>query len=612
MKKFILSVALCLCGIFTANAQQDLKKSVCVVKQNYTDAEKEAYEKTASTLFSNSYMSAARQLRKFTGSFGSGFLYKAENGKLYIITNKHVVKDAKAVQLVFKTDGTEKTIPNCNVVAKSDTTDIAIVEFPGSIGELSPLVFSADPVTDGTSVWSAGFPGLGDEPAWQLGNGIVSNGKYNNKTLTDGANIDVIQHTAQVDPGSSGGPLLILKENNKTIQKEVTVGRKKKTVSETIIEKEYQVVGMNTWKAFHRENANFSLMAKDIKNMVNSINVVTSSNSKNADQLQVQIEKFMELFNESGEKMTAFISDDMVTTMPEDQMVVMLGNISDNANTTLRNGDAIEGLKLMVADNIIKSIKKPKELKVNNVSVDGNTGTATFSYGKKQYSSSWEKNYDGWKLTSTDIIKAKKKDEIEEGFRVLDLSGNRYVEFNIMSPRSDYYHKDEDGDIIKVTDKVKYGINYERFFAKYISWGATFDLGKAECYTLDSISRWNSDTRDYDNVAEEKFRERTYGTFFVGMGAQCPMAVNRIYFALDVKAQLGISYAFKMDDEDYDSFDASLNTSLCASLNVGYMFKEDRILYLGFGTNRKKCNEGLFYQNFNKLKYYVVKVGFMF
>ncbi len=610
MKKIILSVALCLGGVFTINAQQDLKKSVCVVKQNYTDAEKDAYEKTASTLFSNSYMSAARQLRKFTSSFGSGFIYKADDGKLYVITNKHVVKDAKAVQLLFKTESGDKTIPNCNVVAKSDSTDIAIVEFPVPAGEFTPLAFSADPVTDGTSVWSAGFPGLGDEPAWQLGNGIVSNGKYNNKTLTDGANIDVIQHTAQVDPGSSGGPLLILKENKKTVTKEEGVGKKKKTVTETIVEKEYQVVGMNTWKAYRRENANFSLMAKDIKNMVKNVNVVSSSSSKNADQLQVQVEKFMESFSESGSDMAAFVSDKMVTNMPEEEMVTMLGSVSDAANSTLRNGDAIEGLKIMVADNIKNGIKKPKELKISDVSVNDDKGTATFSYGKKQFTSSWEKNYDGWNLTSTDILKSKTNSEVESGFRVLDISGNRYVEFNVMTPRSEYYYKDERyGDVVKITDKVKLGINYERFFSKYVGWGATIDFGKAECYTLDSINTYNG-----KKEAEETFRERTYGSLFVGLGAQCPMAINRIYFALDFKAQVGLSYGVEKENEyDHDSdLDASFNSSLTANLNVGYMFKEDRILYLGFGTNRKKYMEGPFRSDFNKLKYFVVKVGYMF
>ena len=375
MRKFLLSVALCVCGVFTVNAQQDLKKSVCVVKQNYTDAEKEAFEKTASTLFSNSYMSAARNLRKGLGGFGSGFLYRADNGKLYIITNKHVVKDAKSVQLTFKAEGGDKTISNCNVIAKSDSMDIAVVEFPATETGFVPLSFDADRVVDGTNVWSAGFPGLGDEPAWQLGNGVVSNDNLVNMELTDSVHIAVIQHTAQVDPGSSGGPLLVLKENTK-----------RESGDKSVALKEYKVVGMNTWKAFRRENANFSLMAKDILKVVNNLGTVSSS-MKNDDEvgLQNQVEKFIESFNKSSIEMSAFISNKMATSLSEDQLTAMLKNISTNANNSLRDGDAVDGLKIIVADNIKSQIRTLSDLKVGSLSTNGDSGTVTFTYRKKQY-----------------------------------------------------------------------------------------------------------------------------------------------------------------------------------------------------------------------------------
>ena len=432
MRKFLLSLALCVCGVFTTNAQQDLKKSVCVVKQNCTDAEKEAFEKTASTLFSNSYMSAARKLRQGLGGFGSGFLYRADNGNLYIITNKHVVRDAKSVQLTFKAEGGDKTISNCSVIAKSDSMDIAVVEFPATETGFVPLSFDADRVVDGTSVWSAGFPGLGDEPAWQLGNGVVSNDNLVNMELTDSVHIAVIQHTAQVDPGSSGGPLLVLKENSK---------------DKSVALKEYKVVGMNTWKAFHRENANFSLMTKDILKVVNNIGA-TSASMKNNDEVgfQNQVEKFIESFNKSSIEMSTFISNKMATSLSEDQLTAMIKNISTNANNSLRDGDAIDGLKIMVADNIKSQIRTLSDLKVGSLSTNGDSGTVTFTYRKKQYTSSWEKNSDGWQLTSTDIIKTDVNGNraVESGFRVLDLDGCGNVSLDLMFPLTDtYYFEDE-------------------------------------------------------------------------------------------------------------------------------------------------------------------------
>ena len=597
MRKFLLSLALCVCGVFTTNAQQDLKKSVCVVKQNCTDAEKEAFEKTASTLFSNSYMSAARKLRQGLGGFGSGFLYRADNGNLYIITNKHVVRDAKSVQLTFKADGGDKTISNCSVIAKSDSMDIAVVEFPATETGFVPLSFDADRVVDGTSVWSAGFPGLGDEPAWQLGNGVVSNDNLVNMELTDSVHIAVIQHTAQVDPGSSGGPLLVLKENSK---------------DKSVALKEYKVVGMNTWKAFHRENANFSLMAKDILKVVNNIGA-TSASLKNNDEVgfQNQVEKFIESFNKSSIEMSTFISNKMATSLSEDQLTAMIKNISTNANNSLRDGDAIDGLKIMVADNIKSQIRTLSDLKVGSLSTNGDSGTVTFTYRKKQYTSSWEKNSDGWQLTSTDIIKTDVNGNraVESGFRVLDLDGCGNVSLDLMFPLTDtYYFEDEFwSEKVDYTDKIKFGISYAYFFSRFVNWNTSFDYGMVERHNTD-IVYYNMDN---EYTVEETTTDLKYFTLVSGFGAQCPMAVNRFYFAPDVKAQIGFRNGIGnfLHDSDHDmGFLACVE----ATFNVGFMFSDESIIYIGGGINRKKILSELSDNSLDKLKYFVLRVGYVF
>lgn len=597
MRKFLLSLALCVCGVFTTNAQQDLKKSVCVVKQNCTDAEKEAFEKTASTLFSNSYMSAARKLRQGLGGFGSGFLYRADNGNLYIITNKHVVRDAKSVQLTFKADGGDKTISNCSVIAKSDSMDIAVVEFPATETGFVPLSFDADRVVDGTSVWSAGFPGLGDEPAWQLGNGVVSNDNLVNMELTDSVHIAVIQHTAQVDPGSSGGPLLVLKENSK---------------DKSVALKEYKVVGMNTWKAFHRENANFSLMAKDILKVVNNIGA-TSASMKNNDEVgfQNQVEKFIESFNKSSIEMSTFISNKMATSLSEDQLTAMIKNISTNANNSLRDGDAIDGLKIMVADNIKSQIRTLSDLKVGSLSTNGDSGTVTFTYRKKQYTSSWEKNSDGWQLTSTDIIKTDVNGNraVDSGFRVLDLDGCGNVSLDFMFPLTDtYYFEDEFwSEKADYTDKTKFGISYAQFFSRFVNWNASFDYGMVERHNTD-IVYYNMDN---EYTVEETTTDLKYFTLVSGFGAQCPMAVNRFYFAPDVKAQIGFRNGIGnfLHDSDHDmGFLACVE----ATFNVGFMFSDESIIYIGGGINRKKILSELSDNSLDKLKYFVLRVGYVF
>ncbi|MDO4524322.1 MAG: serine protease [Bacteroidales bacterium] len=572
-----------------------------MVKQNYTDAEKEAFEKTASTLFSNSYMSAARRLRKGLGGFGSGFLYRADNGKLYIITNKHVVRDAKSVQLTFKAEGGDKTISNCNVIAKSDSMDIAVVEFPATETGFVPLSFDADRVVDGTNVWSAGFPGLGDEPAWQLGNGVVSNDNLVNMELTDSVHIAVIQHTAQVDPGSSGGPLLVLKENTK-----------RESGDKSVALKEYKVVGMNTWKAFRRENANFSLMAKDILKVVNNLGTVSSS-MKNDDEvgLQNQVEKFIESFNKSSIEMSAFISNKMATSLSEDQLTAMLKNISTNANNSLRDGDAVDGLKIIVADNIKSQIRTLSDLKVGSLSTNGDSGTVTFTYRKKQYTSSWEKNSDGWQLTSTDIIKTDVNGNraVESGFRVLDLDGCGNVSLDFMFPLMDtYYFEDEFwSEKADYTDKTKFGISYAHFFSRFVNWNASFDYGMVERHNTD-IVYYNMDN---EYTVEETTTDLKYFTLVSGFGAQCPMAVNRFYFAPDVKAQIGFRNGIGnfLHDSDHDmGFLACVE----ATFNVGFMFSDESVIYIGGGINRKKILSELSDNSLDKLKYFVLRIGYVF
>lgn len=105
------------------------------------------------------------------------------------------------------------------------------------------MPLNTQPPADGREIFAAGFPGLGGTPSWQLSNGIVSNASARPKGIVD-SSLDVSrgQHTAPVDPGSSGSPLLVRGEDGK-----------------------YRVIGINTYKATARENTNFAIPAKRIE-----------------------------------------------------------------------------------------------------------------------------------------------------------------------------------------------------------------------------------------------------------------------------------------------------------------------------------------------------------
>ena len=136
------------------------------------------------------------------GAFGSGFLVK-KNGEMLVVTNRHVVDFAD--EAVLALESTDKTYP-VDVVYADRVYDLAILAFrekapPGVPG----LELSGDAVHDLETVVATGFPGLDGHPSYQATRGQVSNERF--AATSHGKTITLIQHTAPIDPGSSGGPL---------------------------------------------------------------------------------------------------------------------------------------------------------------------------------------------------------------------------------------------------------------------------------------------------------------------------------------------------------------------------------------------------------------------
>lgn len=123
---------------------------------------------------------------------------------------------------------------------------------------LKGLRFSSAPVKDGQEVWSAGFPGLGNEPVWQFGKGVVTNASARIKELIDPSVSVIIQHSAEIDRGNSGGPLLVSSKNNSG----------------------YEVVGINTWKAAYRQNTNFAVPASAVLSFIKNFRQKSSESEE--------------------------------------------------------------------------------------------------------------------------------------------------------------------------------------------------------------------------------------------------------------------------------------------------------------------------------------------
>ena len=208
---------------------------------------KDAFEKKG-------YSSAAKSIDNYLkGLSGSGFVYVAPDGTNYILTNEHVAAQSDSLTITFeKQDGSKTIYERLKVLYVDEEKDLALLVFDDGIKPFTQgLSFSTKAVDEGMDVFAAGFPGLGNTALWQFSRGTISNAVARLPKNSDSDEVigPYIQHTAQIDPGNSGGPLLIAAER-------VPTG--------------YAVVGINTLSAYRRQAANYAIPADQIQAFIDT------------------------------------------------------------------------------------------------------------------------------------------------------------------------------------------------------------------------------------------------------------------------------------------------------------------------------------------------------
>ena len=133
------------------------------------------------------------------GGVGSGFVF---DKKGHIITNAHVVNDAKKIVVTFL-DGRSY---NAEIIGVDKFTDISVIKVNADLKLLSPLLIGdSSNLKVGEPIAAIGNPfGL----SGSMTSGIVS---QLGRLLPSGLGYsipDVIQTDAAINPGNSGGPLL--------------------------------------------------------------------------------------------------------------------------------------------------------------------------------------------------------------------------------------------------------------------------------------------------------------------------------------------------------------------------------------------------------------------
>lgn len=141
------------------------------------------------------------------GGFGSGFLVvhrDASGTAAFVVTNRHVVAGSDEAEITFG-DGT--TYKACPVVLASTTDDVAVLALPDAAAKAygAGLKLAEVAPTERLTVVATGYPGIGGRPSFQMTEGKISNARFSMPEV--GLAEPLVQHTAAIDPGSSGGPL---------------------------------------------------------------------------------------------------------------------------------------------------------------------------------------------------------------------------------------------------------------------------------------------------------------------------------------------------------------------------------------------------------------------
>ena len=397
---FFLSVA----AAFT-----DIRSAVCIVRPNYSEKTIAFMEDACDKLETAGYSDLADLFKSAQkGVFGSGFFIKGKNKTDYVLTNYHVAAYASSLTLEIENiNGEISKIENCPIVAVDEELDLAIAEVPsGKAG--SYLSFASKTPVDGIDVWSAGYPGLAGKPMWQLGKGTVTNARARLPDDIDPKKSTFIQHSAPIDSGNSGGPLLIRSANDSS---------------------EYEIVGINSAKAVFRQATNFAIPASTITQFMNEKAFAETKKIERglSDVLNEFTEhcKHLEIDNETDKnkeivkrirKLTVYVSEDYAIRNGLDIYLKALRKapklFRNEILTASVFGNPINGIRTAIAYDIYTTVD-PEE---NSYLPDTGTGISELKKTKDGYEfvlydeskkskffTVWKEYYNSWQMDGSGL-----------------------------------------------------------------------------------------------------------------------------------------------------------------------------------------------------------------
>lgn len=570
-----------LLSLTVASAKESLRQMTVIVRPEMSNNVRSFGGAYSLWLARQGHRSASRDVRSYTNdNFGSGFCYNYNNHSL-ILTNRHVVGLAETVTIEIVSDNNDSTkYEHCRVIAKSDKTDIAAIELPQG-ATLPSFTFSTQNVTDGTKVYSTGYPGLGNKPSWQYGLGIVSNAKFFDESLTGDKTVPVLQHTANVDAGNSGGPLLI--EDSKTSSG-------------------YAVVGINTWKARGRENTNFAISVVSIQEFLKTITDATYQPIGRAELVSAATQ--LTTSNESF--LPSLISYDYFSDMTADDFQKIYDHSSIElqkmVDQLIEADNSLEAARLLASGDVKKKIDKYKATYSGvSYNAEDELQTVRFDIGKSNpqpttwrvVDNKWQLVYWGDAVTYFNAQDEKEKSKLKYQEQVSKTTKKEKKRYGTFGIDDDYGFKTIGIEYVKGfddNDYNRYSFFYE-YSIKYVNTSAyahVMQLPLKNFYTDTTI-----------------INTHQYSAFSVRLGGQCPFKYKKLYLIGIVQGELGLV------------FGPGVFYGACETIRVGWSTPKDNILYLSAGLHQQRIRDTSFADDdkklsINKLNAFTLGIGFSF
>lgn len=537
MKKQILTL-LALILAFAASAQT-LRETVAIVRPKLSESTQTFLTDFGKSLRGDGFYAAADVLQNYgKGSFGTGFVYRDKHdNRLYIITNRHVVEQADQVDIEFSLpDNSTKRFAACPVVGVHDDFDLAFIALPE--GANVPALETTDQsIIDGTTVFTAGFPALEDRPSWQFGQGIVSNANALIKSLTNSKELPLIQHTAQVDAGSSGGPLLIRDEQAAT---------------------GYTVIGINTWKAAGRENTNFAIPARAIDDLLQNY----PSNTQlllTRDEVSKRATEMLRAAQSSYQAMMPFVSYQYVSNISADTFYDLVIAASDPATDAMEScfeqGSPLEGIRIGLADIICRQFSGKNYTFSTVASLDtlARKAEVVYTAGNKSISTQWMMEQGRWRLVDAENVKAS---NIEPNGISKSYGFGTSVYLGLISPLNNAFD-------------LSYSLAFKRTILTFVTYEITGSLLKI-----------NTEKTEWEDL-NEVIKPGTQNVFDIdlNLGGQLPVKCGPIYLVPYAKVLGGLYLGSELTGIDY---------GFGAGVEVAYKFGYQNYVFINLGYLGKK------------------------